>query len=285
MSDAIPLELRDELAAPNVRRAIDPRSIPVRFSRLRRMAQSPRHYLHAAQGDDGDTLARRLGRGTHAVVLGTPVVCWDQVTDSGRARPRNGKDWDAFCLDNPGAEILNLKEYAQAVAQAESIKRHKRASELIYGAGTLLEHELSWRYLGRDCSSHLDVYRPGQYVADIKCARDASPERFARSAIWSHYHSQLAFYCAAAKSLGQSVSAAYLIVVENVPPYDVTVRPLTDAALDDGDRLWREWFGKLLACERAGTWPGYAESDLPIDALNNDTAGLGLMFGGESFDL
>lgn len=284
MSDAIPLELRDELAAPNVRRAIDPRSLPVRFSRLRLIAKSPRHYFAACQDERIYSPAMRKGRGFHAVVLGTPVAVWGETTETGRARPRIGKDWEAFRAANAGAEILSAKEYAEATALAESVRRHPRAADLIYSSGTRLEHEIHWRHSSRACVSHLDVYKPGHYVADLKCIRDASLERFGREAIWSAYHAQLAFYVAAAAANGQPVKAAYLIAVENTPPYDVTVRPLTDAALDAGERLWREWMWRLAQCEESGQWPGYAERDVPIDVF--DLAGsVNLTFGDEEIAL
>lgn len=284
MNDAIPVELRDELAGHNVRRLVDPRSLPVRFSRLRNLARSPRHYLESCLTDRPDTLALRMGRGSHAATFGQPIAIWDGVTDSGRARPRSGKDWELFRAEHAGAEILNAKEYAAAKALADSLRRHERASGLIYSSGTFLEHPIDWTYRGRRCQSHLDVFHPNRYVADLKCVRDSQLDRFARTAIWSHYHAQLAFYMAAAENIGMPVTEAFLIVVENTPPYDVTVRPLTAAALDAGDRLWRQWFDTLLMCERDGVWPGYAQADVPIDAIES-SGPLELMFSGEAFEL
>lgn len=263
-----------DISAPNVRRLIDPRSLPVRFSRLRAMHRSALHYLDACQGDSGDTLARKLGRGAHALVLGQPVVVWSEKTATGRARPRNGKDFDAFVTANPGAEVLSSKEYAQARGMADAIRRHDRASEIIYGPGTLLEHELLWDHpLGRACSSHLDIYRPGVLVADLKCVRDASLDRFSRVAIWSHYHAQLAFYAAAAESVGHPVRDAYIVAVENVAPYAVTVRPLTPRALEAGRIQCEIWMSQLLACEAAGEWPGYAQSDVELDLADDAIGG------------
>jgi hypothetical protein len=270
MDEGMSAELAAELAAPNTRKLIDPRTVPVRFSQLRAFARSPLHFLHAVQGYDSDSLARKLGRGAHALVLGQPVVEWAEKSATGRARPRNGKDYDAFVAANPGAEILSSKEYAQATGMAEAIRRHDRASEIIYTEGTLLEHALTWTHpLGRLCSSHIDVYRPDVLVADLKCVRDASLDRFGRVAIWSHYHAQLAFYVAASEAVGHPVTDAYIVAVENVAPYPVTVRPLTARALDAGRVQCEVWMQQLLVCEQSGEWPGYAQSDVALDLADD----------------
>ena len=272
------------------RRLVDPRSIPVRFSKLREMARSALHYFHACQSGDTDTLARKLGRGAHAMVLGTPVVKWTKKTAAGKSAPRNGKEWEAFKAANPGAEILNTTEHRASAGIANAIRNHPIAAAMLYKAGdlpeairrhpdaapflhrdgSLLEHEVDWTFLGRKCQSHIDVWRPGRFVADVKTARDGNPARFRKVAIWSGYHAQLAFYADAAKAAGQPVPEAYIIVVESAPPYAVTVMKLTDRALEDGRAKVRSWFERLKTCEASGSWHSYTQIVEELDAIDED---------------
>jgi len=245
--------------------SVDPRSIPVRFSRLRALARSPLHYLHACQEDSPDTLARKLGRGAHALVLGQPVALWAGTTDSGRAKPRAGAVWDDFAAAHAGAEILNETEFRQARAINEAIRNHPIASEMIYGPNTLLEHEVNWTYRGRACQSHLDIYRKGSFVADLKTCRDSSPAKFGRTAFFDAYHAQLAFYVMAAEALGHPTPDAYVIAVESAPPNAVTVMRLSAYALEAGRAQCLVWLEQLLACEAANEWPAYSQSIVELE--------------------
>lgn len=54
---------------------IDPRKASVRFSNLKKIDKSPAHYLDAIQrGATEESLAMRLGSGTHAIIFGTPEI-------------------------------------------------------------------------------------------------------------------------------------------------------------------------------------------------------------------
>lgn len=267
LDDRMSAELASELADSNrklVKAPVDPRTIPVRFSRLRAMSRSALHYWQACQDDRKDTAAMKLGRAAHAVVLGTGIAVWDGVTESGRAKPRNGKVWEAFKAGAAGKEILNAKEFAHAQAIAHAITRNKRMADMLYTGGTKLEHEISWKYIGRDCASHLDAYRPGDFVADLKLVKDGQPARFDRVALHSFYHAQMACYVEAAERIGDPTPDAFLLVVEHEPPFAATVRPLDAEVVEAGRRLFRLWFEKLLTHEAANDWPGYSDVDVPL---------------------
>lgn len=258
-------ELRDELAANNVRRLVDPRSLPLRFHNLKAMGQSAAHCLQSFQYDDRDTLALRLGQGTHSLLFGQPVTKFTGAV-------RRGKAWDEFKVANSNATILNEKEYAKATAIANAIKSHPIASRLLFSPGVVHEQRILWEQAGRKRQSTPDA-RGTYHLVDLKTTRCAEPGRFARDAMFRGYHAQISDYAAAIEAtVGIKPRESYIIAVESVPPYAVTVLRLTERALDMGARLCRTWFERFRACEEAGSWPSYCESitdfDVPDDELD-----------------
>jgi hypothetical protein len=292
--EKISLELRDELAANNVKRLVDPRTLPMRFSLLKHIGRSPAHLLAAAQGSfDDDTEALRIGRAADAFAIGDEdsIAVWDKKTETGRMSPRTGKDWAAFCAKHAGKDIVTAKEAEQARAIARALRRHERASEMLYTGGTVLHPEMEWTYNGRKFVSHLDAYRKGAFVVDAKTAVDGEPARFARTAIWRDYHTQAAMYVTAAESLGHPTPDAYLIVVEKVDkagtiePFAVTVMRFSERAIERGRARFHSWFERLQQCESAGFWPAYAQDVVELDIPDADEPFTGLTYQGEEIDL
>jgi hypothetical protein len=99
IDDTMSAELRDELARNDVRRLVDPRGVPVRFSHLKAMDRSPAHYVHAVQHEREESLSMRLGSATHALVFGTPrVVVF-------RGGMFNGKQYNVQMPLDPGPTV------------------------------------------------------------------------------------------------------------------------------------------------------------------------------------
>jgi len=242
----------------------DPRSVPVRFSALKRFALSPLHYLSSIrEPDDSDNLSRRIGRGAHALMFRMPCVAYP-------GKVRNGKQWDEFKAEHDGkAEILNRREMDQAQRMVDALNDNALTRSLLL-EGTTCEQRIDWRFLGRACRSTPDAYKP-DVVTDLKSTRVMPPHRFISAATKMAYHGQLAFYSEALRSTGlANPSAAFIVAVESVPPYSVTVLELTARALDMGKRTYRLWFEQLLSCEASDSWPGYAEGAIPFDVADDD---------------
>lgn len=246
-------ELAAELEADEERPVIDPRTVPVRFSNLKHMARSALHYWDAVQLGRDDTLAMRIGRGAHAMVLGMPVVKWTGKT-------RQGKAWEAFKAQHADKEILNAKEWVQAKGIADAIRRHPLAAPLLF-EGATLEETIAWEWLGRACSSRPDSRIGSRIVTDLKTTQCAEPEKFQRDAMFRGYNAQLAFYgMAVAHLTGKEPDDLYVVAVESKRPYAITVLRMTDEARTQGEKLCRIWMERLLVCEQSDSWPAYTDS-------------------------
>lgn len=257
-------DLATELAANDqAAMNIDPRTVPVRFSTLKLMAQSPLHYLHAVRCGYDESRSMRLGSAAHAELFGQPYRVYP-----GR---RAGKDWDAFKAD--GGLIVNEKEHAEALLLANAVRSHPTASRLLF-SGAKLEQRIDWTWQDRAFRSTPDA-AGRTHLVDLKCLRSSNPVEVERQSSRMFYHAQAALYRRALNSTGHNIKDCYLAVVENKPPHPVTVLRFTETALEAGDRATVLWFEQLRACEAVNEFPGYAQSIVDLGLPDE----MGLVFG------
>lgn len=262
--------------APIRKEPIDPRTVPVRFSRLKAMSRSPMHYFHEVQEDRDDSLSMRIGRGAHAMLLGLPVVRFE-------GKVRRGKEWEAFAAKNAGKEILNRKEWAEAEGMAGAVHKHKTAHDLLFGAGVQLEQTIEWELNGRKCTSRPDAHRGSDLLIDLKSTRCSEPRKFSRDASFMGYHAQFSFYGEAIRAAtGKAPTDNYVVAVENKKPYVVTVLEVPARTIAEGEKCWRIWWEQLHVCESSNEWPGYTQAIEQFDIA--DSGDLTLRIGGEDFE-
>lgn len=235
---------------------VDPRTVPVRFSRLRQFMLSAAHYRAALEEDGADTAALRRGRAVHQLVAGEEPIVYDGV--------RRGRDFEAVKSKHPGADILNVREYDEARAIADAIMGHATARALLVD-DVERERTIEWSIGGRRCAGTPDAFN-ARRVVDLKTTRSSEPRRFVRDGTFRAYHSQVTWYADGirAAELGDP-SELFVVAVEAAPPFPVTVFQLTPTAIDLGRRLYRLWFEQLLACEASDDWPAYAAGVVPFD--------------------
>ncbi len=262
VATAVEVELEAMLAvppAPELRAIVDPCTLPVRFSRLKLFGKSAAHYFHACQEPDGEeTLALRMGSGTHAMLFDQPCACFD-----GR---RVGKSWAEFAERHAGEVILNRREWTEATAIAEAVKRNKRASALLFD-DTIIEQRIDWAHIGnRACRSTPDARgKKRRHVVDLKSTRSAHPKWFSRDAWKLYYYAQLAFYGdAIEQATGVRPDEYFLVAVESIAPYPVTVFELDAELVEHGHKVNWTWFEELLGCEASGVWPEYSDHLVPM---------------------
>lgn len=267
------LEQRDELATRDPREmSIVPSMTPVRFSNLKAMEQSPQHYLHALQGGREETLAMRLGSGTHAKLFGTPEIVvyrGGELADAkGKIKTytavRNGACWEAFQAANRGKLILSEAELTESEAAARAIQSDLTADALLFAPGTKHEHRIEWWFMGRRCQGTLDAFGPTA-IPDLKRTEAANPARFPWWAWKMFWPVQATWYADGAASAGLGWRQPFLVAVESSEPYAVTCWRLTEAAIEESRRIYTKWFRRLLECEASDLWPGYATSVLDLD--------------------
>lgn len=244
--------------------------IPVRFHHLKAVARSPLHLRSCLDGEEkASTSALEKGTAVHALLFGTKTVTFYP------GAVRRGKEWDGFKAAHEGDCILTATEYEKAMRMAERVSNHKDAMWALDG---VREKTILWKYLGRECRSTPDVFSPEMgFVTELKTCANADPQRFTWQALRMAYHAQLAYYMEAVAQSGLGTPrSAYVVAVESTAPYPVTVLRLTDRALDAGQRMFRLWFERFLACEQANAWPAYVESIVDLDVPEDD---LELTFG------
>jgi hypothetical protein len=272
---AAQLEAQIAASTPVPRPLVDPRTLELRFTRLKAFAQSGRHYLQSCQDEVDESIATRMGvapgrpksvaiqigAGFHAgLFLNRPVVCFH-----GR---RQGKAWERFERRNRelGAVILSDAEYGKTTAMIRAVKEHPRAMELLF-ADTVTEKTLRWPHVDRACRRTPDaVHVAGDHQAELKSTRCAEPRWLAREALRRFYHAQMGFYDGAIeREIGRRPGEDRIVAVENVPPHNVTVLRLTDEARVLGDKLVHIWFERLLAAELHGHYGHYVEADVDLE--------------------
>jgi hypothetical protein len=254
-------DLVDELAASSI---VDPRTVPVRFSRLKNIARSALHYWDSVQSDNDPTIAMRFGSGVHAMVLGEPFIVWP-------GKDRRAKGYKEFAVEHADKAIMTRSEASIATALFSAITAHPLAGPLLFGEGAIMEQQIEWQWMGRDCTSRPDSRIGSEVLIDLKTTQSAEPAKFERDAVYRGYHAQLAFYELAIEySTGSRPKDSYIVAVESKRPYAITVLRLTDEARDHGLRLCRTWFERLRVCEESNVWPGYSESVCPLGLLDGD---------------
>lgn len=236
--------------------------LPVRFSKLKHMNDSPKHY---AEREVKATGPMDKGTGLHCVLLGAAdkVVVYTE----GNRDDRHGK-FKEFKAAHPGKHILIPSQMAAVDGMRKAIEANPEAMRLLDG---VQEQTIYWTQDGRAAQGTPDVVHPipgRKFGVELKATTCAKPDKFARYAERLFYHGQCAWY-----SDGIEKSTAYtpgpceryyVIAVEMSKPFDVVIYEYDAEALDDGRRTNRLWLERLVNCERSGFFPGYAQSVLAL---------------------
>ena len=236
----------------------------INVSRLIWAAVSLKHFKRCPRRA---TKALALGTTAHCAVLeperfARDFVPWVRTTDSGRAAPRNGKAWDAFVLENAGKEIVTIDDYNTAVDIRDAIWSEPECSAAICGAKT--EVTLIWidRETGLLCKGRIDWLklfagmRPS--FGDVKTARDISPGPFFNAAAKLHYHTKLAWYADALRTILNldEDPETLVLAVESGSIHDSVVYEMNEEDLQVGREEYLLLMAKVKTAIDTDHFPG-----------------------------
>lgn len=243
----------------------------VRWSALRELRRSAKHYRHRLEEPRKDEGYYRLGRAVHTAVFEPDRLPLDYAIWRGERKV--GNEWKAFQAAHTGLTILKVEEYARACAIRDAVRHHPAASR--YLAAGAAEQSIQWEDPGTMtlCKARLDWVGGGALV-DLKTARSIDERTFSRTIANLAYHCQLAFYHRGMQTLGENLRPI-LIAVESEPPHDVAVYPLHENALYAGSEEVSDLLTQLMRAEEGQTWdrgryPEEVELDIPAWAYGDD---------------
>lgn len=229
---------------------------PIRFSRLKLFSKSPAHFAAAMQDE---SRALDIGSAAHSLILGgRPVVAYP-------GKVRRGKEYDQFELDNEDAIILTKAEFGRASRMAKAVKDNADAMRVLEGE---VETMMLWKVQGRACRGTPDVRNDAKrFITELKTGETSDPRFFPFKMRRFCYHGQLAWYGDGAVLAGFADPADhYVVAVESTYPHVVTVFKV-NRWIEQGRKMARLWFERLLQCEAAKQWPGYSQSIVDLDPL------------------
>lgn len=242
----------------------------LRFSLLKFLALSPKHFRHACLTPREATRGMRIGTGAHVQLLGQRpghrVVCFD-------GEARRGKAWDAFDANHKliaeaegvQIDILTAPEWDEAAAISAAVRADTQAA-ILFEEGMRHEVPLEWEGGGFECATGgLDAVGRKKLI-DLKITNSVEPERCGKLAFNMLYPQQLAFYAEGCAANGIDISeGVFLVNVEARAPYDVTVFELTPETLDLGRKSLSLWRETLRNCALSDHWPGYTQSVIKLE--------------------
>jgi len=237
---------------------VDDPEQPIRFSRLKLFSKSPAHFAAALPEESS---ALDVGSAAHAMILG---VGREVIAYPGKVR--RGKEWEAFQSDHPDALILTKAEYGRASRMAKAVNDNADARRVLDG---IREQTMFWKLNGRLCRGTPDV-RSDQFVTELKTGETSDPRFFPFKMRRFRYDAQLAWYSDGAVLAGHpDPKEHYVVAVEAAYPHVVTVFKVT-RWIANGRKSLRLWWERLLQCEAANEWPGYSQSVVDLDPLEEE---------------
>lgn len=221
-------------------------------------ARTPAHVKAWYDGHDAEeTPALRFGRAVHCAVLEPDryneayVVApkFDRRTKAGKAAAA------AFAAEHGHKVAITQSDHDTIEGMRQAIEAHPIARALLTAPDAQTEVTARWtdQYTGLRCKLRADLWIPSRRLCvDLKTAKDASPQGFARSVASYGYDVQQAHY-----EQGLGAAAFLFVVVEKEPPYAVGVYRMDEQSAARGHELWRGALDELARCVERDEWPGY----------------------------
>lgn len=235
---------------------------PVRCHHLKALGRSPAHAKLCLRGvETKPTPEMVIGSAVHAIIEGRK----DVVVFQGKTR--QGADWEKFKEKHGGGLIVSKKEWATAEGIAAALLADPESRPLVKARGVKREETIIFDLNGRKCRATADLLLPKKWPAEIKTGKCSDPEVFKWDAARRGYHVQQWLQVEAMKAKYGACETAWIIAVDNTPPYNVSVIERSEEWAELGERQGRLWLERFMVCEKAGFWPGYVQTKVKMPPL------------------
>lgn len=235
-------------------------------SELKLIMRSPAHYKYASDNPKPQTPQMALGSAVHALVLEpdkTPVVQEPEVnkrTKDGRA------ELERFHMEHAESIICSPDQYNIAIAMRDSLLSHPTASVLFASGAAEQSHFWIDEDTGLLCKVRPDFYNSDHEVCvDLKTTTDASNDAFLRAVVNFSYELQAAYYQHGLAHTDTKSIEFIFVVVENTPPYAVSIFTLPEEMMHKGNVMWRRALDTMHQCKMSDKWPGYSTDIQVLD--------------------
>lgn len=232
-------------------------------SDLKNYRRSPAHYKHPTHEETGPM---RLGTAVHALLL-EPATVLVGPTDS-----RRGKAWTEFekAHGGNGHILVSKAENATAKAIADAVKGSAYYKQMLVGGQAETSYFWKDEKTGLMLKCRPDYVSTRNVLIDLKTTVDASARAFSDDAWRREYHVQGSFYMNGVASTPGAVTPVGFGIIaaetKDPRPERVALRPIPDAALEQGRFVWRETLDALAESKRTDSFPGYTSEPLRIPA-------------------
>lgn len=204
---------------------------------------------------DEDTPAKRLGSLTHQLILQP-----DTMGGAFHVKPQDmsfatkeGKAWRAEHQDRP---ILTNDEATTARKMRDAVWSHSGARAMLTGASTEASIFVKDKQ-GMLRKARIDALKEaGNYVCDLKTVENIDERSLSKSILNYRWFVQCPYYLDILELAGITKEVFAFIFVEKNPPYTVTVRPLSEADVEFGRRIYKSDLARLADCLEKNHWPG-----------------------------
>lgn len=240
------------------------------------LEQSPRHgwLRHGRLNPNYEPENRTLfdkGRASHKVVLGVgEEIAVINAPDYRTKAAQEAKQLAYLEGRTPVLAHQMATVNEMAAATRAQLDRHEEASEAFVPGLGKAEQALIWQEPnGVWCRALLD-WKPngGNVFHDLKSTgASANPDLWGSRTLYDGgFDVQAAFYCRGIRAvLGIDDPHFRFVVVENEPPYALSVVELTPAAMAMANRKAEEAIAIFGWCQRNNRWPGYPSRVCYVD--------------------
>ena len=228
----------------------------VSSSGLRRIMQSPAHFMHAPKR--APSRAMEIGTAIHTALLeperfASEYMLLRDVTD------RRTSAYKEAVKAYGTERVLTGPEADEVIGMQESVMANEAARHYLSAPG-YREASLFVQHPGTGTVVRVryDILYEDACALDLKSTRDARPDAFSKSVEAYGYHFQAALYMDAWEwATGEQMPFFVFCVVEREMPHGVKLYELDCTAIDEGRRMYEQALALYVQCQQSGEWPCY----------------------------